>query len=242
MLRITKLAVAGLLTLTALAGGASSSASNVVPTRLCADLAQQHFTVEVLGDSIAWGYGSPDSKRWSNQLWDQLPPGSAVWNGAVSGSFVADYMPGGQYYFHTQFAKAVQPTLVIMNWRVNDQWMSIGHSAEGYTPAVFKSRYRQVLNELRTASPTTTLAIAVSPWLLDTRIDQGQYKQQDYIQVLRELRVEFDALWIDWTRFFPKAGQSDSAGLLMYDLGHPSQSGQSVMAGQTWEWLHGYCS
>lgn len=240
--KLLGLATATLVTAGLLSAGVGASGVAGVPTRLCADLAQQHFTVENMGDSIAAGYNVTESRRWYNQLWDQLPPGSAVWNGAVSGSFVGDYLPGGAYYYHTQFTKAVQPTLLVMNWRVNDQWMSIGHSAEGYTPAVFKQRYRQLLTEVRAATPTTTLAIAVSPWLLDTRIDQGQYKQQDYVNALWDLKLEFDTVWIDWTRFFAKAGQSNSAGLLSYDLTHPSEAGQSVMAAQVWEWLRGYCA
>ena len=167
----------------------SPSVANEIPTRLCTDYATGNFTVEVLGDSIAAGYGVPEAKRWPNQLAAQLPAGSAVWNGAVSGSLVGDYIPGGQFHFHTQFTAAVKPTVVIMNWRVNDQWMSIEHSAQGYTPATFKARYKQVLDEIRAASLTTTFVIAVSPWILDTRIDQGVYRQWDYIQVLWDLKV-----------------------------------------------------
>lgn len=219
----------------------TSSVANEIPNRLCTDYAAGNFTAENMGDSVGEGYGAPAPKRWLNQVAAQLPAGSAVWNGAVSGSVVGDYLPGGSLYFHTQFTKAVQPSLVITNWRINDQWMSIDHEAQGFSPATFKDRYRQVLAEIRSASPTTTFMIAVSPWILDTRIDAGRYTQWDYIQALWELKVEFDAIWMDWMRFFPKAGESNSAGLLMYDLGHPSVSGQSVLAAHTYERIASYC-
>jgi len=210
--------------------------------RLCADLAAGQLTVEILGNSIAAGYGVAESKRWANQFARQLPgPNSAVWQGAVSGSLVGDYLPGGPYQFHVEFTKTAKPTLVILNWRVNDQWMSIEHASEGYTPATFKARYRQILTEIHAASPTTTFMIAVSPWILDTRIDAGTYSQWDYINVLWELKVEFGAIWMDWMRFMPHAGDSNSAGLLLYDLGHPSESGQSVLAAHTYERIASYC-
>lgn len=219
---------------------ASSVANQPVP-RLCADYAAGTLTVEILGDSVAAGYGVTESKRWPNQLATQLPTGSAVWNGAVSGSLVGDYLPGGQYYFHTQFAKTFAPSLVIMNWRINDQWMSVENSAQGYTPATFKARYQQVIDDIRLASPTTTFMVAVSPWILDTRIDAATYKQWDYINALWELKVANNAVWMDWMRFMPKAGQTNSAGLLLYDLGHPSESGQSVLAAHTYERIASFC-
>jgi acyl-CoA thioesterase I len=242
MRRLLALATA-LLLASAPALTSSNTETNARQTpRLCADLAAGQFTVEVLGDSIAAGYGVAEPKRWANQFARQLPgPNSAVWQGAVSGSLVGDYLPGGPYYFHVQFAKAVKPTLLLVNWRVNDQWMSVEHAADGHTPAAFKARYRAVLDEIRAASPTTTIMIAVSPWILDTRIDAATYNQWDYINVLWELKVEYDAIWLDWMRFMPHFGESDTAGLLLYDRGHPSESGQSVLAAHPYERIASYC-
>lgn len=211
------------------------------PPRLCDDYAAGNVTIEVLGDSIAAGYGVSASERWSTQLAAQLPgPSSTVWNAAVSGTRVEDYAPGGAYHFHVDFTAAVKPSLVIMNWRANDQWWGNAHPTT-YTPATFKARYREILDEIRDASPTTTLALAVSPWILDARIDQGTYSQWDYIVALWELKDEYDAVWLDWMRFMPKAGDSNSAGLLLGDLSHPSAAGQSVMGAATFEFLRSYC-
>lgn len=208
--------------------------------RLCADLAAGQLTVEILGDSVAAGYEVRDGRTWANHLYRSLPAGSAVWQGAVSGSLLRDYQPGGVFYYHVQFTKAVKPSLVIMNWRINDQWMSIEHT--GYSPSQFKDRYLQVIGDIRAASPTTTFMIAVSPWILDTRIDDGQFSQWDYINALWDVHVATPgSLWMDWMRFMPRLGEDNAAGLLLYDLSHPSESGQSVLAAHTYERIVSYC-
>jgi lysophospholipase L1-like esterase len=221
-----------------------SSAVNVAaetPSRLCSDYRAGTFTVENLGDSVAAGYGVPDGSRWFELLGRQLPSGSAVWNGAVSGSVVGDYLPGGAYRFHVEFVKAVKPTVVIMNWRINDQWMSIEHEADGYSLSSFTVKYHQLLSEIRAASPNTTIILAVSPWVLDTRLDSGRYSQWDFINALWELKTDFNTDWSDWTRFMPKAGESNSAGMLQYDLGHPSLVAQPLIAAHVFEHFASYC-
>lgn len=238
------------LTLAALAAAATFSAVNTPaarvqtvaqPTsRLCVDYAAGALTVQVQGDSVAAGYGVSVAERWTSQLDDKLPGSSVVWNAAVSGTRAEDYAPGGPYNFHVQFAATVKPSLVIMNWRINDQWWGNAHPTV-YTPETFKARYREIIGAIRTASPTTTFAIAVSPWVLDTRLDDGAYNQWDYIVALWQLKDELDLVWLDLGRFFPSAGQSNSAGLLQGDLTHPSTAGQSVMAATAFEFLRSYC-
>lgn len=209
--------------------------------RLCADYTAGQVTVEILGNSVAAGYGVTESKRWANQLARQLPgPNSAVWQGAVSGSLVGDYLPGGKYHFHTAFTKNAKPSLLVVNFRINDQWMSIEHANEGYTPTTFKARYQALLDEIRAASPTTTIMIAVSPWVLDTRIDAGRWSQWDYINILWDLRVQYGAIWVDLMRFMPRDTE-DTAGLMLGDRSHPSEAGQSVIAAHFYERIAAYC-
>lgn len=201
--------------------------------RLCQDWDAGHVTIEVLGDSVAAGYGVAVGERWFERVAAQLPgPSSAVWNGAVSGSKAADYVPGAAYNFHVQFAGSVAPTLVVLNWRINDQWWSKQDPAT-FNPTTFKAQYRLIMNQIRAASPTTQFMIAVSPWVMDTRIDSGTFNQWDYIVALWQLKDEYGAVWMDWMRF--------TSGQLQADLGHPTSAGNAVMAAQVFETIRSSC-
>lgn len=211
-------------------------------SRMCTDLANSSFTAEALGDSIGAGKpgASSDSRRWQSRVSAWLPPGSAVWNGAVPGSVVRDYLPGGRYRNHTEFTLNVKPSLVILVFRTNDQWQSTADPV-GYSPSVFRAQLLQLINEIRAASPDTTFMVAVSPWNLDTRIDSGTYNQWDYIVALWDVYVATGAIWMDWMRFHAKAGESNDQGLLTGDLTHPSDTGQAVIAAHTYEAVVSYC-
>lgn len=243
-MRRAVLAFLAVVTLVAGLTSASSSASSVAAApspRMCTDLASNALTVEVLGDSI--GAGTPgasnNNRRWQTRLSGQIP-GSAVWNGAVPGSIVRDYLPGGRYRFHSEFTMNVKPSLVILVFRVNDQWQSTADPA-GYSPAVFKAQMLQLVNEIRAASPSTTVMISIAPWILDTRIDSGTYGQWDYIVALWDVYIATGAIWMDWMRFMPKQGEPNDQGLLIYDLTHPSDTGQAVIAAHTYEAISSYC-
>lgn len=217
----------------ALAASLMVQVDGPVPGRLCTDYDNGRVTIEVLGDSVAAGYNVPAGERWFERVGAQLPgPNSAVWNGAVSGSKTQDYVPGAPYNFHVQFAGAVKPSLVILNWRINDQWWS-KQDPTNYNPGTMKAQYRQILNQIRAASPTTQIMIAVSPWVMDTRIDDGTYNQWHYIVALWELKQEYNAVWMDWMRF--------TSGMLQGDLGHPTSAGNAVMAAQVFEVIRSSC-
>lgn len=217
----------------ALVAGALVGAQPLAPNRLCTDWAAGHVTMEVLGDSVAAGYGVAAGERWFERVAAQLPgPSSAVWNGAVSGSKAADYVPGAAYNFHVQFAGSVAPTLVVLNWRINDQWWSKQASAT-FNPTTFKAQYRLIMDQIHAASPTTQFVIAVSPWVMDTRLDAGTFSQWDYIVALWDLKEEYGAVWMDWMRF--------TSGLLQADQGHPTSAGNAVMAAQVFEYIRSSC-
>jgi lysophospholipase L1-like esterase len=209
---------------------------------MCADLAASTFTAEVLGDSIGAGTpgASSNARRWQSRVAQWLPAGSSIWNGAVPGSQVRDYLAGGQYRFHTEFTMAVKPSLVVLVFRANDQWMSTAYPAE-YSPAVFQAQMLELIGEIRTASPNTTVMVAVAPWILDARIDSGTYNQWHYIVALWNAYVATGSIWMDWMRMMPKAGEPNDQGLLTYDLVHPSDTGQAVIAAHTYEAIASYC-
>jgi lysophospholipase L1-like esterase len=237
-----RIALAGLVLAASLIPAASNPVAASSVPRMCADLTASTFTAEVLGDSIGAGTpgASTDSRRWQSRVAQWLPAGSSIWNGAVPGSLVRDYLDGGRYRYHTEFTMAVKPSLVILVFRANDQWMSTEQPAE-YSPAVFEAQMLQLVNEIRTASPTTTVMVAVAPWILDTRIDAATYNQWHYIVALWNVYVETDSIWMDWMRMMPKAGEPNDQGLLLYDLVHPSDTGQAVIAAHVYEAIASYC-
>jgi lysophospholipase L1-like esterase len=228
-------ALAAVLALVAGSTAGSTAAPSAPSARMCADLAADRLTVENMGDSIASGHGVPERSRWTTLLSRQLR--APVWQGAVGGTTVRDYLPGGAFRFHVDFTRNVGPSLVIMNWRINDQWMSLEH--QGYTPDDFKAQYSSILADIRASSPSTEFMIAVSPWVLDSRID-GRYNQWDYIMKLWELKEQYGAIWMDWMRFMPPNVQ-DAPELVGSDGLHPSTLAQSVIAAHTHDRITSYC-
>lgn len=228
-------ALAAVLALVAGSTAGSVAAPSAPSLRMCTDLARGSLTVENLGDSIASGHGVPQGADWASLLSRQLQ--APVWQGAVGGSAVGHYLPGGPLRFHVDFTMNVKPSLVIMNWRINDQWLGL-ENAE-HTPAEFKARYASILADIRAASPTTEFMIAVSPWVLDSRLE-GRYSQWEYIVKLWELKEEYGTIWMDWMRFMPPNVQH--APELMGDDGvHPSRAAQSVIAAHTYDKITSFC-
>ncbi len=232
---IATLAVVLLLVGLATASGASVPQNS----RFCSDWNAHTFTVEVLGDSVAEGYDVPTQEKWHTKMGSQLPSGSAVWNGAVSGSLLEHYMPGGAYYFHTQFVKNVKPTVVFMNWRLNEQWMSTAYP--GYDPTSTKNKYFSIINDIKSSSPDTTIVITFSPWALDTRLDAGTYNQWDYLAALWQVKEQTNSLWLDWMRYVSLPGEAYNPDWMRYDLIHPTVKAQRPMAAAAFGLLDGYC-
>ncbi len=220
-------------------GVTASQASIPQTSRFCSDWNAHTFTAEPLGDSVMAGHGVPSSEAWFTRLASQLPPGSAVWNGAVGGSLLEHYMPGGQYYFHVQFVKAVKPTVVFMNWRLNEQAMST--EFPGYSPADTKTKYLSIINDIKSASPNTTFVFTVSPWALDPRLDSGAYTQWDYIVALWQVKEQVGGLWLDWMRDVSRPGEPFNPDWMMPDLVHPTVKAQRPMAAGAFGLLDGYC-
>ena len=207
----------------------ASERSLPMANRLCTDYVNGTFTVENLGDSVAAGHGVPANKRWFNRLAAQLPPNSGAWDGSVGGSLMEMYQPGGQLYFHTEFTKNVGPTVVIMNWRLNEQAMGIQNA--GYTVNDFKTRYLAIINDIKAASPNTTVVLAVSPWAEDPQLNNST--QWAFINAMWDVKLQTNSLWLDWMRF--------ANGMLTYDLVHPTVDAQRVMAADAFGLFSGYC-
>jgi len=230
-------------TIAAVPAAAPAARAAAPSSRLCADLAGGRVTMELLGDSVAAGYpGAPNPwDRWWSVFASALPPGSAVWNGAIPGSVLADYLPAhdgqpeGRYGFHTRFAAAVAPTVLAVNFRLNDQWSQV-------SIAQWKANWRLLIDYVRADSPDTTMVFLVSPLALAPQNERaGPLKAADYIRALTELAVEVPgSLIVRWDQFMPTP-PTDWYGLLTYDLVHPSPAGQRLLAAQTYQALTSYC-
>lgn len=107
--------------------------------------------VMILGDSLSWGVGVPDRKRYSNILQDKLKPFSIeVLNLAL---------PGGspQHYRSTllSMGKAVQPDLILVGFCLNDpQTKTMRWSAEWEE---WDRRYRRTLDKLKSGCASVGL-------------------------------------------------------------------------------------
>lgn len=235
-MKLISILVAILLLVT---GAAATQAAIPQASRFCSDWNNGTFTVENLGDSVAEGYGVPGPEKWYAKMGSQLPAGSAVWNGAVGASLLEHYMPGGAYYFHVEFAKAVKPTVVFMNWRLNEQAMSTEFA--GYDPESTKNKYLSIINDIKSESPNTTFVIAVSPWAHDPGLDSGTYTQWDYIFALWQVKEQVGGLWLDLMRYVSSPGEAYNPDWTMPDLVHPTVRAQRPMAAAAFGLLDGYC-
>lgn len=216
-----------------------SSTAFTQNSRFCADYHAGTFTGEVLGDSVAQGYQIPAQEKWHQRMAAQLPPNSPIWNGAVDGSLIEHYLPGGAYYFHVQFIKNVKPTVVFMNWRLNEQ--DVSRSYAGYDPASTKAKYLALINDIKSASPNTTFVIMNSPWSPAPYLDTGVWKQQDYVNMLRQLKDQVGALWLDFAPYVASQGEAYNSDWMMYDLVHPTVRAQRPMAAAAFNLIDGYC-
>jgi lysophospholipase L1-like esterase len=230
-----------IVTLVAILLLVTGTTSAAIPqnSRICTDWHAHTFTAESLGDSVAEGYNIPANEKWTAKLQAELPSGSAVWNGAVGGSLIEHYMPGGAYYFHVQFVKQVKPTVVFLNWRLNEQAMATEFT--GYTPTNTQAKYMSVINDIKSASPNTTFVIVVSPWAHSPQLTSGTYSQWDYIFALWQVKEQAGALWLDWMRYVSKPGEAYNPDWIMPDLVHPTVKAQRPMAAAAFGLLDGYC-
>lgn len=203
--------------------------------RWCGDLAAGAATIDVMGHSIMAGHGAPTpAAKWTSILsgmlnGDGLPV--SVWTGAaVGGSTVAQYLPGGVWYGHTQFT-ANNPSLVLMGWELNE-W----GSNPQVSPATFKTQYLQLIAKIREFTPTSTLAIVLSPWPVNGA--NPPYSIFAYGDVVNQVAAQTGALLLRPGTFFPL---DNRYGFYSADGIHHSPAGQWVMGQTVVAILKGWC-
>jgi hypothetical protein len=212
------------------AGLAAASTSGVArsdtPARLsrfARDFASRRVTVQVMGDSIMNADTVPMNQRWHQMLGQSFQSegvDTSMWiGGAINGSKAVDYAPGGKYSAHTEFC-VNNPSLILMDWRINDWW--------GFTtPSRYQEDFRGVINRVRQLSPTSSILLLNTPWVYNSDLlATHPTPQWDYSAKLDQLGTEFNipVLHLEW--FFPG---DDPCGFYVLDKVHHSRAGQYVI-------------
>lgn len=222
MRRLVRLVLATAAVLSCAAAVPAASAQVPVGGEWCAELGTGSQVVDVLGDSIMEaGSASAPQYRWHAMLdaaFQSDGYGGQVWTGgAIGGSATEDYLRGGRYYGHVEFTDH-QPSLVIMNWGINDWY-------RGTAPSQYRANYQTVINDIRTRSPLSTLLLVHSPWVYDPRSVTEHGEQTPYLAELKRLAADngVPLLQLEW--FFDG---DDRADLYTDDQIHHNDRGQVV--------------
>lgn len=212
--------------------------------RFCADwTAGNTFTVEAMGDSIVKGEAgaSTPTNRWPHQLNVLLQArGGALWNAAQNGATIVDFLPGGPYYYHTEFARAVKPTVVLWNFRVNDQARHDWGLPGGSSPSELRDRYVQLAAHLRETSPSTTIVLVNSPKVIAAGWPPAW--EQEYVAAIKQAKNLIPgSLLVDLSDYSPSYGEGDPVGLMDGDGLHQSDRGQRVTVGAVHQRFRATC-
>lgn len=240
MRRLLAMLAAGALVLSTPAASAQPPSSSSL-TRLCSDYLARTITVEALGDSVVRGAGATsDERTWVHRLARVLEPG-AVWVGANHGSAVVDYLPGGIYYAHTQFTRDVRPTVVLWDWRINDQYLFDHNDPRGSSPVQLRDRFVALAQHIRQASPTTTVLIINPPKVIAPGWPPAT--EQAYVSAMWEAKTLIpDALWLDLALYSPNTVAQNDAGLMHADGIHQADAGHALTAAAVHQRLHSTCA
>lgn len=184
--------------------------------------------IAVMGDSIATPYrpapdnNTPDSRAWMNMLKTQ--GGTHGWSVTLHGvgsTMASQYLPGGPQYAVTQSVKALQPTIVLMDWRANEQ-------LNGQTPDQLKTNLLALMDEIRTANANTRFMIINPPKLWYHAFNNGPTTQEDYMVKMYEAAKERGGCWVDLVSAFPQTGPDAYSRVYMPDDIHPSNAGHAI--------------
>jgi lysophospholipase L1-like esterase len=195
-------------------------------TRWCADIAAGRGMVLLLGDSIMTDVGASSAalgwplqlKTWALGRWNVLI------DGARGNSTAGDYAPGGQHAWITEWARAQVPSVVVLDWRSNEQSL-------GVAPATMRTNYNAVINVLRSWSANTAILL-VNPPSSDHHpmVGTSPYPRSDYVNVLRQVQSDHNTMWLDLEPAFPATDPRSIA--LLPDRVHPGDDGHTaILAG-----------
>lgn len=224
------------LTLALLAAALTPAAAQAAPTwpitvnnsppatRWCADIAAGRGTVLLLGDSIMTSAGaSSTALGWSAQLKSWA---TGRWNvlidGARGNSTAGDFAPGGQYAWITEWARAQVPSVVVLDWRSNEQSL-------GVPPSQMRTHYNAIIGTLRSWSANTSiLLINVPSSDHHPMVGASPYPRSAYVDALLEVQSDHNTMWLDLAPFFPLT--DPRSGALLPDRIHPGDNGHTAVA------------
>jgi len=199
--------------------------------KVCHDLRTYgYWSTLALGDSIVAGAGASRPERgWIQLLSWKAEPGQ-TWNMGLNGSTTAQHIPGGTEHWRVQVAQWAQPSLILMDWRVNDEWAQyrLGDSP----PATVAAQYQAVIASLRSYSPDSSILVVNPPYFSDTWLDDQLRSQgataRDYAAAIKQVAEDEDVLYLDLPWYFPSSvGETDYIGWYA-DSTHPADAGHAV--------------
>lgn len=199
--------------------------------KLCHDLrAYGYWSTLALGDSIVAGSGASRPERgWIQLLEWKAQPGQ-TWNMGANGSTTAQHIPGGSEHWRVQVAQWAQPSLILMDWRINDEWSQYYRGDS--PPATVAAQYRMVIASLRAYSPASSIMVVNPPFFADTWLDDQLRSQgataRDYAAAIKQVAQDEGVLYLDLPRYFPSSvGETDYIGWYA-DSTHPADAGHAA--------------
>jgi len=224
----------------------SSAAQDSSDLTWCGD----HSSLMVLGDSGSTGTGMPDYPRntefyaetvngWASRVGRNA---KAEWGTrttviARNGARISDFLPGGRFPETVNAVNRVrelQPSMVIIELGGND--FSIDKD-----PNLFDQQYRQLVSNLKTASPRTTVLLTVI-WEIGTREAPGGVNPwSGYTSRIDATARSTGSALIDLRQYIPKGGTPESAGFYLPDKIHLTPPGHGAMQAGIWTLLWASC-
>lgn len=148
-----------------------------------------------------------------------------ITNKGVSGNRVYDL----EERFSTEVL-ALVPQVVSFLVGINDTWRRFDSNVESPVKE-FKESYQRMLNQLKDRGICIVIA---EPFLLPVPEDRIGWRidLDPRIQVIRELAVEFGALYLPLDGFFAQASARKPCSFWLPDGVHPSAAGHGLIADQ----------
>lgn len=208
--------------------------------RLLAELRDGHSAIRIslLGNSVANGSSASEhGRRWHrvlrNYLLDAGHDDVEVWEGgAVDGSTVDRYRPGGDLHGHVDFAAEHQRglTAVVLLFRINEHFGQM-------STAEYAEHLDGLLTELRERCPSTTAVVVNPPWTYPVgEQPERPTPQQVYRDIGRQLARRHGALHVAAEYGHPG---DNSCGTYVADGIHLSDAGQVALATAVFHHLRG---
>lgn len=162
----------------------------------------------------------------------------------LNGSTTAMHTPGNSQHWRVQQAQWAQPSLILMDWRINDEWAQ--YNQGNSTPAMVASQYRQIIDSLRSYSPASSIMVVNPPYFADSWLDDQLRSQnataRDYAAAIKQAAEDKGVLYLDLPRYFPSSiGETDYIGWYA-DPTHPADAGHATARTALEATVRGRCS